>query len=90
MLADSTCQAPDATQAPVIGYLLVNPPRLWAGTTPLRGSSYGFVWPCHHNKANVPWADGYGKPTDIQTTSKRDTTDADNDGELDETYWDLR
>lgn len=89
-LTDSTWQAPDATQKPVIGYLLVNPPRLWAGTTPLRGSSYGFVWPRHHNKANVLWVDGHLKATDVGTLARRDAVDADNDGELDETYWDLR
>lgn len=78
LLTDSTWQAPDATQAPVIGYLAINPPRLWSGTAPLRGSSYGFVWPRHQNRANVLWADGHAKPTTIATLA-----------EPDERHWDL-
>ncbi|MGC4047802.1 MAG: DUF1559 domain-containing protein [Armatimonas sp.] len=90
LLTDSTWQTPDAARQPVIGYLLINPPRLWAGTTPLIGSSYGFVWPRHQNKANVLWVDGHVKSSDMATIARRDTIDADGDGELDETFWDLK
>lgn len=90
LLTDSTWQSPDAARKPVIGYLAINPPRLWAGSPPLIGSSYGFVWPRHRNMANVLWADGHVKSSDIATIARRDTVDADADGELDETFWDLK
>ena len=58
------------------GFYRVLPPSRWTGSSPLTKTSFGYVWPRHHEKANVLWADGHVKPTSI-------------DRLRDETLWDL-
>ena len=64
-LADSTYG--DAANPTVVGmgYYTINPPASWTGAPPVTRSSYGFVWPRHHNAANALWADGHAKGTQI-------------------------
>lgn len=65
MLADSIWSPSREPSRLVMGYFVVNPPQFWTGNPPLTGSSYGFVWPRHHNRANVAWVDGHVKPLGV-------------------------
>ena len=61
LLADSIW-SPSASPANIgMGYFVVNPPQFWTGAPPVTASSYGFVWPRHHNKANTLFVDGHVK-----------------------------
>ncbi|MCS6775203.1 MAG: prepilin-type N-terminal cleavage/methylation domain-containing protein [Chloroherpetonaceae bacterium] len=61
MLADSTWSPRNEPTRLVMGYFVVNPPQFWTGAPPLTGSSYGFVMPRHHNRANCAFVDGHVK-----------------------------
>jgi prepilin-type processing-associated H-X9-DG protein/prepilin-type N-terminal cleavage/methylation domain-containing protein len=65
MLADSTYSRGDDPTVPVMGYFVIDPPRLWVGAPPVVPRSYGSVWPRHQNKANVLFVDGHVKPLGV-------------------------
>ena len=64
-LADSTYGDSASPTTVGMGYYTINPPASWTGAPPITRSSYGFVWPRHHNAANTLWADGHVKLTKI-------------------------
>lgn len=59
LLADSVWSPQGQPNTTVLGYFLIYPPSQWAGSPPVNGFSYGRVWPRHHEKANVLFADGH-------------------------------
>lgn len=83
LLADSIWAPSTTSSQLVMGYLAINPPRMWTGNPPLTRTSYGFVWPRHHNQANVLWADGH-----VKTVAITRLRDGDGDGVNDDTLFD--
>lgn len=61
LLADSIW-APKAEPTHLgMGYFILYPPFAWSGSPPLTMTSYGYVWPRHHNRANTVFVDGHSK-----------------------------
>lgn len=48
-----------------MGYFVVYPPTAWSGNPPLTMTSFGYVWPRHHNRANCAFTDGHVKAMSI-------------------------
>jgi prepilin-type processing-associated H-X9-DG protein len=65
LLVDSTYGDPADPTNVGMGYYTVNPPALWTGAPPITRSSYGFVWPRHHNSATTLYVDGHARLTSI-------------------------
>jgi prepilin-type N-terminal cleavage/methylation domain-containing protein/prepilin-type processing-associated H-X9-DG protein len=85
LLADSIW-GPATTQAPTMGYFIIDPPRVWPPFTGvINARTYGQVWPRHQNQANVLWLDGHVKPLHIERIR-----DGNNDGVNDDILWDLQ
>lgn len=64
-LIDSTWGDPSIPGSIGMGYYTVNPPSMWTGNPPLTRTSYGFVWPRNHNRANTLFLDGHVKALPI-------------------------
>jgi prepilin-type processing-associated H-X9-DG protein/prepilin-type N-terminal cleavage/methylation domain-containing protein len=50
-----------------MGYFIVYPPFTWSGNPPLTMTSYGYVWPRHHNRANTLFVDGHVKALTVDS-----------------------
>lgn len=84
LLTDSIWAPSGTSSELVMGYLALNPPQMWTGAPPFTRTSYGYVWPRHHNQATTLFADGHAKSLPINKLR-----DADNNGVSDDLLWDL-